>query len=123
MIALAALSLLAERAAWSFDAAAVYVDAVLIDGGHISPPRSGEARELRALAEVPAHVPIRVVDVDAPPTVHGHAGAHVTATGSVVRNAKRYRLAGGRTLYRPSTMCLEVGLLWLTSWRCRGGAR
>ncbi len=117
---LARVRALAAQAAESTEASQVFVDAILEDGGHISPPCAIEAKALRALVGAPAHVAVVLVQGDTPPTLTGEPGYHTTVSGRTrVSNPGAY---GHPTAYHRSTERVEVGVLWLTSWRCRGGA-
>lgn len=64
-------------------------------------------RTIRNLSNSAKHVPIVIVDGDAPPVRKGRGYYHTTLSGkTVVRHPNAY---GYRTWYHPSTVRVEVG--------------
>lgn len=59
---------------------------------------------------------VRVVEGESPPTLRGEGSGWTTLDGRTeVYSPMRYKAAGGKCVYRKSTLRVEVGIEWIIS--------
>ncbi len=71
-------------------------------------------RDARKYLKARSNYPVEIIDDALPPDFQGEAGGYFTKTNKRVTNAKAYKAAGGRCIYRQSTKRIVVGKQWLT---------
>ena len=73
-------------------------------------------RFIRNAANAEHHLPVEIIDGDAPPTVTGERGGHFTRGGQRIHHPSAYgRVGWSNMVYRSSTLAVTVGRTWLTT--------